>query len=352
MKHILKQLLLIVLIVTSSLYKTNAQNQAIDMNIGSPFIEPTPASYPGNLTLSFTMTAEILPQDLSSDDLSLNFAMVVLSLSNLTGSSQIMPTGTGAALFNWTYVSSSNSYIGTSKDVTMNADQVYRFVFTDVPVTAESNSVNTGFNVNLTPPGSLLAHQSNDDAASIYTAAPLPVTLVSFQAKTENNLVRLTWQTTQEENSDRFEIERSSNGKNWNKLGSVASHGESNVLRDYSFVDQTPLSGTNLYRLKIVDRDATYEYSRMESVDFRNANMMNAAAIYPNPSAGNFRINEKISIAKIELFNSSGSLISADHYKLGEGNSIQAESLLSGLYILKLQDISGVTTVHKLLITK
>ncbi len=103
---------------------------------------------------------------------------------------------------------------------------------------------------------------------TILVENPLPVTLTSFIATKEGQTAQLKWSTTEETNSDRFEIERSQNGKNWDLIGTQKSNGESTSLKNYTFSDVKPLNGENLYRLKMIDRDATYAYSRIQSLTF------------------------------------------------------------------------------------
>jgi len=190
---------------------------------------------------------------------------------------------------------------------------------------------------------------ANDNSPSgIKVTKPLPVTLVSFKAEKEGNLVQLDWSTTEETNSDRFEVERSANGNNWQKIGVVRSHGESNVLRNYPFSDEVPLAGLNYYRLKMIDRDATYEYSRIVSAEFTG----NWAAIYPNPSSGSFRINEKLNISSLEVTNISGQVIPSHLYTIKEDNRVESEALAPGLYLIKIKQTNGTLSVHKLMVSK
>lgn len=105
------------------------------------------------------------------------------------------------------------------------------------------------------PPTANDVAADNNSTSGIEVTAPLPVTLTSFTATKENNTALLKWATTQETNSDRFEIERSLGGKEWGKIGTVLSTGESNALRNYSYTDNAPLAGENLYRLKMIDKD-------------------------------------------------------------------------------------------------
>lgn len=99
-------------------------------------IMPAPAGYPysGKVSIEFVLIAELTDHMLSSDDMDSAFAMITISLSNLQGSSSITPTGEGGDLFTWTYIESVNSYIGKSKDVLMQADNMYKFTFTDLPI--------------------------------------------------------------------------------------------------------------------------------------------------------------------------------------------------------------------------
>lgn len=116
--------------------------------------------------------------------------------------------------------------------------------------------------------------------------APLPVELVNFKAnKDSKGRALLTWNTASEDNNDRFEVERSANGTEWQKIGQVAGAGNSSVNRSYSFTDLST-SGTAYYRLKQVDFDGQYEYSKvvvLESQVVKAQQQINR--MYYNPSA-------------------------------------------------------------------
>lgn len=94
----------------------------------------------------------------------------------------------------------------------------------------------------------------------------LPVTLVDFDAVGLVKTAVLSWSTTFETNSGSFDIERSIDGKQWVKLGSVNAQGESKSMHHYTITDKSPQQGgpshgENLYRLKMLDR-ATGRRSR------------------------------------------------------------------------------------------
>jgi hypothetical protein len=113
--------------------------------------------------------------------------------------------------------------------------------------------------------------------------APLPVRLVSFSAQQLDGQVQLKWQSAEEKNTSHFEIERSADGKNFSALLTKKAQGNSVALVSYQALDNSPVSGTSYYRLKMVDLDGTFEYSKMVSVSNEGAVWVRA---YPNPSNG------------------------------------------------------------------
>ena len=194
------------------------------------------------------------------------------------------------------------------------------------------------------------------DTYTAYTfasrVAPLPVTLVAFTAQAEGNTVMLNWSTTEENNSDRFEIQRSANGKSWAKIGIVKSQGESAVLQEYSFVDLAPSLGgrtspENLYRLKMVDKDETFAYSRIRTVRFDSGQDLVA---YPNPARDNLLIKNYDQVKQATLINSSGQKV------LGTGqvsaNGIDVGKLTPGTYLLTIALFDGTLNTHKIVISK
>jgi uncharacterized delta-60 repeat protein len=114
----------------------------------------------------------------------------------------------------------------------------------------------------------------------------LPVTLLSLAASKTNNSVELKWQTPTELNNKYFSIERSGNGISFNEIGKINSKGNSNGIQQYIFFDFAPLLNSNYYRLKHVDINNHFIYSKTV---FANFDSETNIRIYPNP-AKNFLI--------------------------------------------------------------
>ena len=117
---------------------------------------------------------------------------------------------------------------------------------------------------------------------SVYNFSTLPVELTSFTASISANEVNLTWQTATEVNNYGFEVERKSS-TSWQKIGFVQGNGNSNSPKEYSYVDKDPIGGRKFqYRLKQIDDDGKYEYSKIVEVEVIT-NEYVLYQNYPNP---------------------------------------------------------------------
>lgn len=101
--------------------------------------------------------------------------------------------------------------------------------------------------------------QAEDYPVLIRSLSLLPVELLSFNGLAEQNEVRLTWETALEQNSASFDIERSTNGKDYLKVGAVAAKG---IPSAYLFTDRGIPAGDYYYRLRQTDKDGRGNYSR------------------------------------------------------------------------------------------
>lgn len=168
----------------------------------------------------------------------------------------------------------------------------------------------------------------------------LPVTLVSFSASNEGDQNNLAWKTSFESNSQGFDVERSWDGKKFDKIGFVAGSGDSNRGSDYSFLDKSPLFNS-YYRLKQLDFDGTFAYSKVISVKSPNAEIV----AYPNPASNHFYLKNLRGKSEIIIRNPEGKVISKQAAE--PGKPVDASNLTTGLYTITS---SGV--VQKIVIRK
>jgi len=119
---------------------------------------------------------------------------------------------------------------------------------------------------------------------SIITAGTLPVEISSFAGAAHGASVDLEWTTSTETNNYGFEIERKTvSVSNWEKIGFINGHGTTNAPQSYTFTDKS-VSAKPVYRLKQIDRDGKFEYSKeVEVTVVAVPNVFSLSQNYPNP---------------------------------------------------------------------
>lgn len=182
-------------------------------------------------------------------------------------------------------------------------------------------------------------------AYATYTAAPLPLTLLSFTAMPAGNTIRLKWQTTNEISVDHFETERSADAVSFQYLASVAADGNGSSLKqDYQSTDSSPLAGMNYYRLKEVDTDGRYKYSGIVAVNFTGP--VATLALYPNPAGQTLHIRTSgpaNTQALLSIYTADGRLAASQPVRFTAGTSnfsVNVASLGPGLYFCKIEGMN------------
>ncbi|MDH7460298.1 T9SS type A sorting domain-containing protein [Chitinophagaceae bacterium 26-R-25] len=171
-------------------------------------------------------------------------------------------------------------------------------------------------------------------------AAPLPLTLVSFTAaKQQNQEVGLYWKTANEENVNFFAIESTDyETSNWRPIDTISAMAPAGGGYSYSFIDRNKLNGNRYYRLKMVDRDSKYVFSKVVAV---NSPQTETFSVKPT------LVNNSMTItllssgpAQISIFNTYGQLVktlTSDNQSV----NIDVSMLSRGLYFLKLAQGTG-----------
>jgi len=175
-----------------------------------------------------------------------------------------------------------------------------------------------------------LFYDGTEIAAESFEVAPfvLPVELISFSAKESEGKVILNWSTTAETDNEKYEIEHSPSGKEFEKIGEIAGAGTSLETAQYSFKHKEPAPGQNYYRLKQIDFDGHFEYSPIVSAVIENEGL-NIGTFFPNPST-----NGEI---QLDYSTSTDSDVAFTIYSLaGNYVSSQRRSLLKEEQLLRL----------------
>jgi len=159
--------------------------------------------------------------------------------------------------------------------------------------------------------------------------AVLPVEIGSLKANLRDDVTELSWNTFSEVNNDGFEIQKSANAKDWDKIGFVKGYGNSLVEQQYQFIDKKPFPGNSYYRLKQLDTDGQFTYSEIVEVNFKGA----LGRVYASNS---LLIFEGIILGQnIQIYDLSGRLIYNERLK---DNTLDVSHLMEGMYILKMKN--------------
>jgi hypothetical protein len=166
----------------------------------------------------------------------------------------------------------------------------------------------------------------------------LPVSLINFNADIDfNREVKLSWTTASEINNSGFELQKSTDGKDWGQFGFVKGQGTSNEINEYQYQDRSPFVGINYYRLKQIDFDEAFEYSKLIIINFSEERELQ---FYPNP------VNDKFQIVGLEegeivIINQTGKTFLQTNFK---GSELDVSDLPSGIYFIKVSSGNKVWT--------
>ena len=177
----------------------------------------------------------------------------------------------------------------------------------------------------------------------------MPVKLSDFRAAKNNKQVNLFWNTATETNNKGFYIERSADGTNFktiNFVNSKAAHGNSNLNIDYSITDALPGTSYNYYRLKQVDIDEKFNYSKILLVRFDKDLYVNS--IYPAPATTVLHVSLESSLnsnGNLSVIDAYGKTVSKRSIVINKGSNIldiNIRTFAKGMYVLQISSDNEV----------
>ena len=187
---------------------------------------------------------------------------------------------------------------------------------------------------------------------------PLPVELFSFSASLINNSVKLSWITKTEVNNYGFEVERQAMNDIWSKIGFVEGNGNSNSINFYSFIDENVKEGIISYRLKQIDTDGNFEYSKVIEVDLSSPGKFELRQNYPNPfnptTTISFSLPQSGNVT-LKIYNAIGEQVAELANGIKEAGihtiNFDASKLNSGVYIYSIE-ADGFVQSRKMILLK
>ncbi|WP_315817421.1 PQQ-dependent sugar dehydrogenase [Paraflavitalea speifideaquila] len=142
----------------------------------------------------------------------------------------------------------------------------------------------------------------------VAVSSALPLTLLSFTAKAQTGYNELRWKTSREINLQQFDLEYSNDGSAWIKAGTVLTD-PNNVSPEYYFKHPTHFEGRMYYRLKSIDKDATYTYSKIISLDTDPEKGMELQLFPTVITYGQLQVQLNEPFANLQLFNMQGQML-------------------------------------------
>jgi hypothetical protein len=194
-----------------------------------------------------------------------------------------------------------------------------------------------GLNVNLSALGLM-------SFVKTLTGPLLPVELTSFVSNVNGRQVNLNWETKTEINSSKYEVERSlAASTTWATVGTLQAAGTSNSPKKYSYTEKNLQAGKYQYRLKMIDNDGTFKYSKVVETEVSLPKSFEVSQNYPNPFNPTTKIDYQVPVDSkvvVEVYNITGQKVmelvnqeqSAGYYTVNFGSS----NLSSGVYIYRV----------------
>jgi len=153
--------------------------------------------------------------------------------------------------------------------------------------------------------------------------------------------IAVEWATASETNCDRFEVERSSDGVYFEKKAALEGSGNSSAYRMYRTIDDHPINGMNYYRIKQIDFDGMYSYSKIVAARYDYFEV----TIFPNPVGDLIYFQSSEPIARIDLLNELGNTILT---WTNPHSAIDLSRIPNGIYTLKILDKNHLEMFKKI----
>ena len=174
-----------------------------------------------------------------------------------------------------------------------------------------------------------------------------PVEFLNIAARQKGSGVSVDWSTSQEFNSDYFDIEKSTDGNNnWSFVSTVKGAGNSSLVRAYNAYDPRPYSGVNFYRIKQVDKDGKFKYSKTVNVKINTSKT--GVSVLANPFHNVLTIDflsSKAEVISARLIDITGKQVGVEKWSVSTGNTRKdfstVSSLQQGMYILTVSNAAG-----------
>ncbi|MEP6597581.1 MAG: T9SS type A sorting domain-containing protein, partial [Ginsengibacter sp.] len=226
-----------------------------------------------------------------------------------------------------------DTYLNTSTPIDLNRSTLYSFNVTSDPVSANPGRFRVVFKNAI--------------------QGPLPITFSFVKAYEQNMNISVEWKIENEKNIKEYTVEKSVDGQHFTTTATIKAKGNSNNTVNYQWIDASPVSGNNYYRIRSVDVNGQIQYSTIVKVTTGRSKPQ--IAVYPNPIANDIvslqLINQPKGKYYIRLLNNAGQVILITQLQHEQGSSAQNiqinKAIDNGNYLLEVTGADKNKTILK-----
>jgi hypothetical protein len=276
-----------------------------------------------------------------------------VSLGNVTSAYAVAKGGAETVSGPYTY--QKFYYSGNSSAINLPAG--VELTVMSIPINQTGSGMGTfelapvGFITEFDPHIAIDGQRVLNSTAPFYassTDVALPIELVDFKVAMDNLGATLSWKTATEKNNAGFDVERVAIGtdllkKEWTKVGYVAGSGTSNAPKEYFFRNKSVQTGKYSYRLKQIDRDGGFAYSKELEAEIAAPKQFTMSQNYPNPfnpsTTINFALaeNSRVTVKVYDIVGREVSTLTDGEMPAGYYNlPFDARGLSSGVYLYRI----------------
>jgi alpha-tubulin suppressor-like RCC1 family protein len=268
-----------------------------------------------------------------------------------SGQTLVLARKNDGSLWSWGYGPNGDNYISTNTPVQAGTETNWTQVSVTWNHTLAIKTGNTAWAWGDPTESGELGNGTNTTSifpVQVSCNIILPVTWLYVNGQIQNNKAVIKWATASESNTDKFEIEHSTDGRNYFKTGTKNAAGNSSSATQYEFIHPSPVAGKNFYRIKQIDIDGRFMYSSI--LVLQNSSTRSSLIIAPNPvqTEATLYFNEPGS-KTIQLYSMNGAVLYTEKLN-GENNRhiINMANITPGIYLLRVITAKGME-VHKII---
>lgn len=175
----------------------------------------------------------------------------------------------------------------------------------------------------------------------------LPVKFSGFTAVKKQDAIQLNWSTAQESDNSHFEVEKSTDGRNWNMIAMVMGYGTTNTVSNYQYTDKKNSNAVVYYRIRQVDLNGKAYYTDVRTI--RESNTPSFKVYASGTNELTIALNNTVARLEVSVYTTDGHKVAAGTYTNAAYQVKQQLPVLpQGIYVVQLNDFSGTAHTQKI----